>query len=70
MWPTFDYFYNLFYPKNDTDDIKKELDRVLELADTEYQEYKEAHFIKSEDDDLEEITEDKCVLSTGMNIAL
>ncbi|XP_037040158.1 probable RNA helicase armi [Bradysia coprophila] len=65
MWPKFDYIFNFFYPKNDADDIKKELERVLELAQTECQEYQEAHCIKNEDDELDEITEDKCVLSNG-----
>lgn len=63
----FDFLYNLFFRKKDTvDDLARELDRVLELAEYERNQCENSNYIEQTADDLDEITDDKCILSHGM----
>lgn len=66
----FDFLYNLFYRKNETvDDLARELDRVLELAENERSQCDNSNYIEQTADDLDELTEEKCILSQGDMIA-
>lgn len=75
MWPIFDFLYNLFvnlFFRKDTTvaDLARELDKVLELAEIEVQQYENANYIEQTADDLDEVTDEKCILSQGMIIVL
>ncbi len=67
-WPKIDFITNLFYGKPDTAILQREFDKVLELAQAECQEYVDANCIENEEVDIDDITEDKCVLSRGINV--
>lgn len=70
MWPIFEFLYNLyvnlFYRKDNTADLARELDRVLELAEIEVQQYENANYIEQTADDLDEVTDENCILSQGI----
>lgn len=65
MWLKFDFLYNLFSRKDDTADKERELNKVLEIAQTKRQEYDDENYIEKKVEDLDEATDEICTLSLG-----
>lgn len=69
MWLNWlDFFFNFFFKKNDTADLQKEFDKVLELQQAVRQEYDDQHYIEKETEEFIVANDEQCTLSQGMMI--